>query len=93
MHNQQNQQQDQTAEITTLIEIVQNLHSRVEQLSKNDGYQGWMTIKRAASLIGISSNALHQRITNDHYPENIVWRQKAKGCSVMIHLRELNKIL
>lgn len=79
-------------EVSILTEIVRELHNKVEQLSKNDGYQGWMTIKRAASLVGISRDALAQRIINEHYPELIVWRQKSKGCAIMINLRELNNI-
>ncbi|MEG3753129.1 hypothetical protein [Psychromonas arctica] len=79
-------------DINMLLEVMQDLHKKVEKLERNGGYQGWMTIKQAASLVGISRDALAQRIVNEHYPEHVVWRQKSKGCAIMINLKELNKI-
>ncbi|SGZ02053.1 hypothetical protein [Moritella viscosa] len=76
-----------------LINILNSLHKKVDELSKNKSYSGWMSLKHAAGLVGLSRNALIQRITNEHYPEGIVWRQKDKGCAIMINLKELNKIL
>ncbi|WP_417698022.1 hypothetical protein [Psychromonas sp.] len=79
-------------EIDTLLEVMHEMHKKIEMLEQNEGYQGWMTIKRAASLVGISRDALAQRIISEHYPEHVVWRQKSKGCAIMINLKELNKI-
>ncbi|PKH08175.1 hypothetical protein [Moritella sp. Urea-trap-13] len=80
-------------DLENLMASVNYLHMKVEELSKNYGHTGWMSIKHAAGLVGLSRNALIQRISNEHYPEGIVWRQKDKGCAIMINLKELNKIL
>jgi hypothetical protein len=73
--------------------MVTFLNDKVERLERCHGYMGWMTIKRAASLVGLSRDALAQRIVNHDYPEGIVWRQNGRGCSIMINLEELNKII
>ncbi|MDN2661811.1 hypothetical protein OW492_00300 [Psychromonas sp. 14N.309.X.WAT.B.A12] len=92
MQTEQSSREPISIEINTLLEVMQELHQKVEKLERNGGYQGWMTIKQAASLVGISRDALAQRIVSEQYPEHVVWRQKSKGCSIMINLHELNKI-
>jgi len=76
-----------------LINIINSLSKKVDELYKTKNYSDWMTLKHAAGLVGLSRNALIQRITNEHYPEGIVWRQKDKGCAIMVNLKELNKVI
>lgn len=87
------QQTHNTSNTAHLIEMITSLNEKVEKLERYHGYYGWMTIKRAAFLVGLSRDALAQRIVNHGYPEELVWRQNAKGCSIMINLEELNKII
>lgn len=76
-----------------ILENLSFLNEKMAILEQAQSYRGWMTIKRAASLIGLSRDALAQRIVNHDYPEGQVWRQNGRGCSIMINLEELNKII
>lgn len=82
-----------TSNSNHLMEMVAFLNEKVDRLERNQCYAGWMTIKRAAFLVGLSRDALAQRIVNHDYPEGQVWRQNGRGCSIMINLEELNKII
>lgn len=79
--------------INDLMKTLSFLTEKITLLENSHGYNGWMTIKRAAFLVGISRDALAQRIINHDYPEGVVWRQHAKGCSIMINLKALNEII
>lgn len=79
--------------ISELMKNITILTEKVNSLENAKNYTGWMTIKRAAFLVGLSRDALAQRIVNHDYAEEIVWRQNGKGCSIMINLKELNKVI
>ena len=93
MNRTQQTVNENSINVNDLMKTLSYLTEKITLLENCQGYDGWMTIKRAASLIGISRDALAQRIINHNYPEYIVWRQSAKGCSIMINLKALNKII
>jgi len=62
------------------IEKVESLERQVKTLTKEldviksaGGDLGWMTIKKAAPLVGMTTSALAQRFRRGAYPEGVVW--------------------
>lgn len=93
MSQTQQSQNLNNSNVAQLITHLDFLTEKVNRLENSVGYQGWMTIKCAAEHVGMSRNALAQRIINHNYPEKKVWRQNAKGASIMVNLKELNKVI
>ena len=80
--------------IDTLEKKIASLESRLNT-SENQQDEGWMTLKLAASKIGLSAAALSQRIRTELYPEGTVWRKSGEGKTspIFVNLRELRAYL
>ncbi|MFP2768092.1 hypothetical protein [Oceanisphaera sp. KMM 10153] len=83
------QSQRAIEEVSRLQERVNNLQSELELLKQSGGDQGWMTIKKAAPLVGMTTNALSQRFRRGAYPEGVVWILNSGR--YVVHLRALRE--
>ncbi|GAA3704026.1 hypothetical protein GCM10022421_08530 [Oceanisphaera sediminis] len=81
--------QTQTAleDLKRLLARVDALEQQLTQLKQSDGDQGWMTIKKAAPLVGMSNTALAQRFRRGVYPEGVVWSMENNR--YLVNLRAL----
>ena len=67
-----------------------------EELRKQTSKKtGWLSINDAAVTLGKSSSAIRQRIRHKErpMPENIVWRQAAKGHAIAINVDNYRKYM
>lgn len=62
-------------EIQRLREELAEVKKELSTLKECGGDQGWMALKKASGIIGISSEALAQRFRRGVYPEGVVWYQ------------------
>lgn len=83
------QTQDAIAEINRLKQQVNELQKQMAQLNETGGDQGWMAIRKAAGLVGMTKEALAQRFRRGVYPEGVVWNKQNQRYVVNLHaLRE-----
>jgi len=59
--------------IENLARQVETLTLEVSMIKSAGGDLGWMTIKKAAPLVGMTTSALAQRFRRGAYPEGVVW--------------------
>lgn len=82
-------------------ELVQNLQQRIDLLEqelhalKGTAKEGWVSLTKAADEVGLSENALRQRIKKPQLPmpKGKVWKQQCKGAAIFVNLKELRKAL
>jgi hypothetical protein len=72
---------------------VETLKKEVTLLKECGGDTGWMTLKKACSKLGISTDALAQQFRRGVYPEGVVWYQIGEPDRprrpYMVHLQAL----
>lgn len=81
------QAQSSFNELQELKIQVREMRKEIELLKSTDGDQGWMAIKKAASLVGLNTTTLAQRFRRGTYPEGKVWA--LENNRYIVHLREL----
>jgi hypothetical protein len=74
-------------ELARLKRDLQALQQEMALLKQSGGDQGWMTIKKAAGILGLNTAALAQRFRRGVYPEGVVWSMENNR--YLVNLRAL----
>jgi hypothetical protein len=78
--------------VPELIAQVKHLEQEVTQL-KGERKTGWVTIKDGAKSIGLTTEALRQKIIRTPLPQDEVWKQSKKGASIFVHVERLKECI
>ncbi|MBM7455223.1 hypothetical protein HNR62_001083 [Oceanisphaera litoralis] len=76
-------------DMASLKQQLSELQQEVSMLRESGGDQGWMTIKKAANIMGLNSPALAQRFRRGVYPEGVVWAMENNR--YIVNLRALRE--
>ena len=87
--------------ITDIPKVIEDVLSRLTRLESTALSQsaktedGWITLEKAASVIGKSVTALRQRIKHPTkpLPKGRVWKQEVKGGTIYVNLKQLRNYL
>ncbi len=84
-------------QIPYLLGEVESLKSKLDvmntQLAANNSSYKWVSLCEAAKQVGITTPALRSRIKRDHYPQDIVWRQRSRKSAIFINMVKLEEYL
>lgn len=78
--------------VPQLIAQLQHLEKEVIQL-KGERKTGWVVIGDAAKSIGITTEALRQKIIRTPLPQDEVWKQSQKGARIFVHVERLKECI
>jgi hypothetical protein len=88
---------EQITKIPYLLDEVESLKSKLDvmntQLAANNSSYKWVSLSEAAKQVGITTPALRSRIKRDHYPQDIVWRQRSRKSAIFINMVSLEEYL
>lgn len=78
--------------VPQLMAQVQHLEQEVMQLKSNKK-TGWVVIAEAAESVGLTTEALRQKIVRIPLPQDEVWKQSQKGARIFVHVERLKECI
>jgi hypothetical protein len=78
--------------VPELIAKMKHLEQEVLQL-KGERKTGWVVIGDAAKSVGLTTEALRQKIIRTPLPQDEVWKQSQKGARIFVHVERLKECI
>lgn len=78
--------------VPQLMAQVQHLEQEIIQLKSNKK-TGWVVIGEAAESVGLTTEALRQKIVRIPLPQDEVWKQSQKGARIFVHVERLKECI